>query len=100
MNKIVRYLLLIFIIFIVWMIHLETDASLGKIWIRPDTNGISRFRFHNLTTFFSIPLKESWIWRPSYLDTNPYFVLLFGIGLYHLMYWLSNQWNILYNKIN
>ena len=96
MNKLVRYSLLLFIIFILWIIHLETDASLGKIWIRPDTNGILRFRFHNLTTFFVVPFKETWIWQPSYLDTNPYFVLLFGIGIYQLMYWLSIQWNHLY----
>ena len=96
MSVAIEYLFAVFSCILFWMIHLETDPTLGKVWIRPDSNGTLRFRFKNLLPFFILPWKESWIWKPRYLDTNPYGMMLIGCSAFYgmsswILPWIYNR---------
>ncbi len=88
MNAITHTFSLLF--FLLWLIHLETDPGLGKIWIRPDSEGQLQLSFHNIIKFFILPFQQSWVWKPQFMDLNPYTMFLVCYMLFQLVKWNSN----------
>jgi hypothetical protein len=76
--------LLILIIFILWMLNLEINPTLGKVWLRPDHNGNLIFCPQNLILFLIKPFQNIWLWEPRFWDINFYtfFIICFLVYNY------------------
>ena len=51
---------------------------MGAIFIRPDDNGQSRFRFRGIVPFLKYPFKNLDFWKPRNWDLN--FLVFTGTG--------------------
>jgi hypothetical protein len=63
---------------VIWMLYLELNPKLGGIFFRPDSNGISRFRFGGVIPMLTHPFKDTTFWYPSNWDLN--FIVSSNIG--------------------
>lgn len=69
MNNIYFYIT----IFILWLIYLEINPSLGYIWLRPDENNNLVI---NIGFLFTEPLRNALLWNYNNIDLNVYIVIL------------------------
>ena len=65
-------MILYILLFILWLIYLELNPSLGNIWLRPDENNILR---PNILFLFTEPLKNIILWQYKFIDLNVYVII-------------------------
>jgi hypothetical protein len=69
MNSIYFYITL----FIIWLLYLELNPSLGNIWLRPDENNNLVI---NIGFLFTEPLRNLLLWNYNFIDLNVYIIIL------------------------
>lgn len=59
--------------------HVETGEGMGKVLIRPDSNGNLHFSLDGLYSLMKLPFYNINMWKPSNLDMNyVFFVTVSG----------------------
>jgi len=64
--------------FVIWMLYLELSPTLGGIFFRPDSSGISKFRLDGVIPMLTHPFKDLTFWYPQNWDLN--FIMSSNVG--------------------
>tara|TARA_Y100001954_G_C15741095_1_gene568414 strand:+ start:849 stop:1067 length:219 start_codon:yes stop_codon:yes gene_type:complete len=55
-----------------FLIYLEISPKLTNIWLRKDSENITRFHLHGIIAMLLKPLTDAIFWNPFFWDINYY----------------------------
>ena len=67
------------LVFIIWIIYLETSPSLGNIVFRPNQNNQKVLSLNGIWQMLKLPLYQDMCWNFKYWDLNIYVILALTI---------------------
>lgn len=85
--------MLIFIVSFIWallgfMIYLEMNPQLGKVWIRPNDTGQYFLSFSSLWNITTLPLRDKSFWCWTNADLNIFVWWLGSLIIYLFLQFL------------
>jgi hypothetical protein len=79
-------MLIYFVPLFLWFINLETNPSIGKIWIRPDSNGNKKIVIKNVIKLIDHVLTDKMLWTLKAWDINIFIFYIICIMFYLFFY--------------
>lgn len=84
-----KYLTIIISTLIIFILLLETRNCLRNIWWRITEDGNKRFNIGGIINMFKAPFIMPLLWKPQYLDINPY-AIIGMVTIFYLTYFNCN----------